>query len=174
MKTYTFTLAISLAFQSLAAFATESTEEMLSDFDPLISKVRGGVRYSIETGKGCLPWASLATDLKEIKSFVDFAFTADMVKKIGDPTTTKIGALLLPAASKGPFKAGAIGTCEFPSSNSGGNSPTVIKLHLERRNGSAITMRFPFEQSEAGQISYIKGKESVENATPLLFIKPSQ
>lgn len=163
----------SIQIQELAASAVASPDELLKDFAPLISKVRGAIRYQIEQGKSCLPWASLAVDPNVTKTMVDFAFTPELVKQLGDVSAKAIGSRLAIVANKGPFILSAIGTCETDSSIGEGAAPNVITLILERRNGSAIKMRFPFEQSGTGQVSYINSKVSVAQTPPLVFIPPT-
>ena len=172
MKITFLTLAVTLVMQPFAVHATESPDEMLNAFAPLISKVRGAIRYQLEQGKGCLPWASLAIDPNDQKTIVDFTFTSEQVKQLGDTSAKTIGALLSAVANKRPFTVSAIGTCETDSTIGDGTTPNVITLVLERRNGSAIKMHFPFEQSGNGQVSYIKSKVSIGQTTHLIFTPP--
>lgn len=172
MKIFFLSVVTALAIQSSFAHADESPDDMLNAFSPLISKVRGAIRYQLEQGKGCLPWASLAIDPDDQKTSVDFGFTPEQVKQLGGASAPTIGALLATVANKKPFTFSAIGTCEMDSTIGKGTTPNVITLVLERRSGSAIRMRFPFEQNSHGQVSYIKSKMSIEQATPLVFVQP--
>lgn len=72
MKTSTIFLIAGLAIQSVTAYAVETPTEMLDDFGPLISRVRGAIRYQLEKGEGCFPWAILAIGPKDEKTFVNF------------------------------------------------------------------------------------------------------
>lgn len=151
-----------------------SPDEMLKDFAFLISKVRGAVRYHLEKDKECFPWVSLAIDPHDREAIGEFRFTPEMVAKVGDVSAKTFGKIFALIANIESYTLGAIGTCETDSSIKETKIPNVIALHLERRNGPAITIRFPFEQKGNGHVSYIKNKVAISNATPLLFVPPNR
>ncbi len=149
---------------------SNSNKEMLKDFAFLIGKVRGAVRYHLEHDKECLPWVSLAMNPNDREANLDFNFTPEMLVKVGDVSAKGLGKFLA-IVPKDSYTLGVIGTCQTDSTNKEGQTPNIIALHLERSNGSAITIRFPFEQKGSGQVSYIKNKVAIRNATPLLFVR---
>lgn len=169
MKTSRIFLIAVLAIQSATAYAIETPAEMVNDFNPLISRVRGAIRYQIENGKGCLPWVILAKNPKDEKTFTNFGFNQEMVNKLGSADRKTIGKLYASAASNGGFTMSVIGTCEMDSSINDSPSPNIIALVLERRDGAAVQMRFPFQQGSDGKVSYIENKASFGPTDPLVL-----
>ncbi|RTL41361.1 MAG: hypothetical protein EKK49_02040 [Rhodocyclaceae bacterium] len=174
-RRFALSIIACMAMQTSTSYAAQSANDLLAEFMPLISRVRGAIRYQFEQGRGCLPWSSLARDPKldaSDKATVDFAFTVEQARQLGEPSAEKIGALLAPKAKAGAFVMAAIGTCESDPSISDTASPNVITLVVERRDGEAVKMRFPFQQGSDGKLAYITSKASVGPTDPLVFGAP--
>jgi hypothetical protein len=163
-------IAILAIFSCIAVdvFAGELEDQFLKEAWPLIGRVRGAVRSQIEEGKGCLPWASLTGEVGGQQDFIDFGFTPDMAKDLGEDPLTAIVSRLRVVANRGPFTAAAVGFCDKDRSR---QITDVIVLFLERRNGMAFKLRFPFQRTADGKISY--RESTIEGAAGRLFANTS-
>ena len=169
MKTSLLSLFAAFAMQAVAAYAFETPDQMVNEFGPLISRTRGFIRQQLQEGQGCLPAAYLAQDSNVEKTMVPFGFNQEIIQKLGGTDAKTVGAFIGIVANKGSFNMSAIGTCEKDATIGEGSSPNVIQLILERRNGLAIKLRFPFVQDSKRQVSYIESKATMKATEPLVF-----
>ncbi len=169
MKIGAFFLLVGVAIQSLPAQALESPTAMIDDFNPLIARVRGTIRFQIEQGKGCFPWAILATDPQDEKTFSQIGFNQEVVDRIGGSDAKTVSQFVASAPSARTATLSVVGTCETDATVDGARTSNVIALALERRDGAAYKLRFPFLQNSAGKLSYDERRASGGPTEPLLF-----
>ena len=159
MSAFTKCVATIFAMHSFVACAAETQDQILTAFDPLVSRVRGGIRYQLQQGKGCLPWAGLAKEGDVEKTYAPFGFTSEkvqtyLVEKFGDASGKSVGKLVAIAANNNKtVDISVIGTCEKDALINSQSGPNVIQLILERRNGLAIQLRYPFVQDSNSSAS---------------------
>jgi hypothetical protein len=167
MKIPTSVAVVVLTFTSFSIAAGE-VEEVMKQFGPLLGKVRGAVRYSIQQGKGCLPWATLAVD-PTMKTAFEFGFTPETARELGDDQVGAVASRLRVISMKGPFTVSAIAVCETLAN---AETSTAISVYLEQRDRPALKLRFPFRRAANGEVAYVENAITLEKAQPIVFGQP--